>query len=106
MELHLLSAAVFAPHLNTVFTMVSEDGLEIAATLTDCQERPRSTMRGSPRTAFDLVLECPAEGLPFFNGAAFTLRHPVVGSLGPLHVERILTAPADAGTACFQIIFN
>lgn len=106
-ELRTLSAALFGPHLNTVFTMVSEEGLEIAATLVACTEHPRNTMRGTLRTAFDLLLECPAEGLPHFNGAPFTLTHPVVESFGPVYVERINPAtPAGSDTAVFQIIFN
>ncbi|ALG75563.1 hypothetical protein VY88_28650 [Azospirillum thiophilum] len=106
-ELRALSAALFGPHLNTVFTMVSEEGLEIAATLVACNEHPRNTMRGTLRTAFDLLLECPAEEVPHFNGASFTIGHPAVESFGPVYVERINPAtPAGADTAVFQIIFN
>jgi len=105
-ELRALSAAAFAPHLNTVFTMVSEEGLEIAATLVACTENPRSTMRGTLRTAFDLILECPSDGVPHFNGASFTISHPAVESFGPVYVERILSGSAGPGVALFQIIFN
>lgn len=105
-DLRALSAAVFAPHLNTVFTMASEEGVEIAATLTVCQENPRNTMRGTLRTAFDLQLECPAEGAPHFNGASFTITHPVVGTFGPVYVERVLSASSGPAVARFQIIFN
>ncbi len=105
-ELRALSAAAFTPHLNSIFTMVSEEGLEIAATLVTCTESPRGTMRGSLRTAFDLILDCPAEGVPYFNGAPFTITHPVMGSIGPLYVERIVSASAGFAVARFQIIFN
>lgn len=105
-DLRALSAAVFAPHLNSVFTMVSEEGLEIAATLVVCTEHPRNTMRGSVRTAFDLQLECPVEEVPHFNGAPFTITHPVVGSVGPVYVERIHSAASGSTVARFQIIFN
>lgn len=105
-DLRTLSAADFAPHLNSVFTLVSEEGLEIAVTLTSCQENPRNTMRGTLRTAFDLILECPVEGVPHFNGASFTVTHPVMGSVGPVYVERVISAAAGPSVARFQIIFN
>lgn len=105
-DLRTLSVADFAPHLNTVFTMVAEEGVEIAVTLTSCQENPRNTMRGTLRTAFDLQLECPAEGVPHFNGASFTVTHPVIGSIGPVYVERVLSASSGPAVARFQIIFN
>lgn len=105
-DLRALSATVFAPHLDTVFTMVSEEGLEIQATLAACTEHPRGTMRGTLRTAFDLVLQCPAEGAPHFNGAHFTISHPAIEAIGPVYVERINPASAGPGTAVFQVIFN
>ncbi len=105
-DLRTLSAADFAPHLNSVFTLVSEEGLEITATLLVCTEHPRNTMRGAVRTAFDLILECPAEGLPHFNGASFTVAHPMMGSIGPVYVERIASAASGPDVARFQIIFN
>jgi len=105
-DLRTLSAADFVPHLNSVFTLVSEEGLEIVVTLLVCTEHPRNTMRGSLRTAFDLILEGPAEGVPHFNGASFTVTHPVMGSVGPLYVERIASAASGPDVARFQIIFN
>lgn len=105
-NLRTLSSADFAPHLNTIFTLVSEEGLEIAATLVSCTEYPRNTMRGAVRTAFDLILERPVEGVPYFNGASFTITHPVMGSIGPLYVERVASAAAGSDVARFQIIFN
>lgn len=105
-DLRVLSAAVFAPHLNTVFTMASEEGAEIAAILIACQENPRNTMRGTLRTAFDLQLECPEEGAPYFNGAPFTITHPVVGTFGPVYVERVHSTSSGPTVARFQIIFN
>ncbi|PWC40658.1 hypothetical protein [Azospirillum sp. TSO35-2] len=105
-DISLLSAAVFTPHLNSVFTMTSEEGVEIAATLVACREHPRNTMNGSPRTTFDLLLQCPADGLPFFNGASFTITHPSAGTFGPLHVERVMPADAGPDAALFQIVFN
>jgi hypothetical protein len=105
-ELRALSAAMFSPHLDTDFTLVSEEGLEITATLVACTEHPRNTMRGTLRTAFDLVLQCPAEGVPHFNGASFTVRHAEAETFGPVYVERIMPASAGPGMAVFQIIFN
>lgn len=105
-DLRTLTAAHFTPHLNTVFTMVSEEGVEIAATLVSCTENPRNTMRGTLRTAFDLILECPAEGVPHFNGASFTISHPTMDSFGPAYVERVMSASAGVAVARFQIIFN
>jgi hypothetical protein len=105
-ELRALSAALFAPHLTTDFTLVSDEGLEITATLVACTEHPRSTMRGSLRTAFDLILQCSADGVPHFNGASFTVSHPQLETFGPVYVERILPASAGPGMAVFQIIFN
>lgn len=105
-DLRTLSAADFAPHLDSVFTLVSEEGLEIAATLVVCTEHPRNTMRGAVRTAFDLILECPAEGVPHFNGASFAITHPVMGGIGPLYVERVMSAASGPEVARFQIIFN
>lgn len=105
-ELRALSAALFAPHLNTDFTLVSEEGLEIVATLVACTEHPRNTMRGTLRTAFDLILQCPADGVPHFNGASFTVSHPQVETFGPVYVERIMSTSAGPGMAVLQIIFN
>ncbi|MCG5239454.1 DUF6916 family protein [Azospirillum doebereinerae] len=105
-DLRSLSSADFTPHLNSVFTLVSEEGLEIAATLVVSTEYPRNTMRGAARTAFDLILECPADGVPHFNGASFTITHPVMGSVGPLYVERVVSAASGPDVARFQIIFN
>ncbi|MBK1840761.1 hypothetical protein JHL17_25485 [Azospirillum sp. YIM B02556] len=105
-ELRTLSSADFTPHLNSVFTLVSEEGLEIAATLVVSTEYPRNTMRGAARTAFDLILECPVDGVPHFNGASFTITHPVMGSVGPLYVERVASAASGPDVARFQIIFN
>lgn len=105
-DLRTLSAADFAPHLNSVFTLVSDEGLEIAAPLLVCTEHPRNTMRGAVRTAFDLILECPAEGVPHFNGAPFTVTHPVMGSIGPVYVERVAPAASGPDVARFQIVFN
>lgn len=106
MDIATLSAAAFAPHLNSVFTMTSDEGVEIAATLTACTENPKGTMPGSPRTAFSLILECPADGLPYFNGATFAIVHPVLGDIGQLHVERVMIPTAGSDTASFQIGFN
>lgn len=105
-DLRTLPAVAFAPHLNSAFTLVSEEGVEITATLASCMENPRNTMRGTLRTAFDLILECPAEGVPHFNGASFTVSHPAMDSFGPVYVERVASAAAGPGVARFQIIFN
>ncbi|CAO3441364.1 DUF6916 family protein [Azospirillum endophyticum] len=106
MSLRDLSHAVFAPHLNSVFTLTSEEGVEITATLVAATEYPRNTMRGSPRLAFDLILECAADGVPYFNGAHFILTHPSLDSIGPVYVERIAPASSGPDRAVFQIIFN
>lgn len=106
MDLRELSAAVFTPHLTSVFTLTSDEGVVIAATLTACTEHPRNTMRGAARTAFDLVLECAADGVPHFNGAPFTVSHPSIDSFGPVYVERIASAGGGGDRAAFQIVFN
>ncbi len=105
-DLSQLSAGLFTPYLNSVFTMTSEEGVVIEATLTACTENPKGTMPGSPRTAFSLFLECPADGLPFFNGASFTVTHPQMPVFGPVHMERILPEAGGSERAVFQITFN
>lgn len=105
-DLSQLSAGLFAPHLNSVFTMTSEEGVEIGAMLTACTENSRGTMPNSPRTAFSLFLECPADGLPYFNGAAFTVTHPQMPAFGPVHVERVMPDAGGSEKAVFQIVFN
>lgn len=105
-DISQLSAGLFSPHLNSVFTMTSEEGVVIEATLTSCTESPKGTMPGSPRTAFSLLLECPADGLPFFNGASFTVTHPQMPAFGPVHMERILSEAGGPERALFQITFN
>ncbi|KAA0593731.1 hypothetical protein J2848_005926 [Azospirillum lipoferum] len=105
-DLSQLSAGLFPPHLNSVFTMTSEEGVEIEATLTACTENPRSTMPGSPRTAFSLFLQCPADGLPHFSGASFTVTHPQMPAFGPVYVERVMPEGGGSEQAVFQISFN
>lgn len=99
------TAELFRPHLDSVFTLRAE-GVELPVTLTSCKENPLSSMPGGIRTAFSLVLECPAETAPAFNGGSFMLHHPVVGAVGPVHVERILPTFRGPDKAVFEVVFN
>lgn len=101
-----LSAGSFAPFAGEQFVLHAVDGSTRTVSLARCDEHPRSTMPGSPRTAFNLEFCCPAEGVPPFTGGTFRLSHAVLGEIGPLHVERILPTGYGPNTAVFQIIFN
>ena len=105
-ELHTLSADIFAPHLGSGFVLEAEDGTAIAVTLAQCLENPRGTLRGTPRTAFSLYLECPSNDVSPFSGGHFVLAHPVIGRIGPVYVGRIHPGNASQDVAVFQVIFN
>ena len=105
-DLGSLSAELFAPLAGADFALRAEDGSTLAMRLARCDTHPRATMPGSPRTAFSLEFERPAEGAPPGTGGAFVLSHPDLGEIGPLHVERILPTGYGPNTALFQIVFN
>ena len=104
--LDTLSAALFAPLVGSAFALRGAEGTALAVTLARCEEHPRATMPGGPRTAFSLDLCCPAEGVPIFTGGSFLLWHETLGEIGPLYVERILPTGYGPGLAVFQIIFT
>ncbi len=103
-DLSELNMALFSPHLNTVFTFETEDGVAVPVTLTKCEENPRGTMPNAKRIAFSLYLECAAEIIsPDFQSGNLALVSPAVGRVGPIHVGRVFSEPAKA---VFQIVFN
>lgn len=100
-----LSAGLFAPAVGEEFGLRGPDGRTLAVTLVRCTEHPRSTMPGSARTAFDLVLTCPAGAAEAFPDGHCVLSHATVGEFGPLYAGRILPAGFPPGTAAYQVIF-
>lgn len=103
-DLSELNMALFSPHLNTVFTLETDDGVAVSVTLTKCEENPRGTMPNAKRLSFSLCLECAAEIIsPNFQSGNLVLVSPAIGRVGPIHVGRILAEPAKA---VFQIVFN
>ncbi len=104
-DLATLSTDVFAPHLNSTFTLEFEGGAVVPVTLAACVENPRATMPGSPRTAFSLFFECPADSAPQ-QGGDLTVAHPELGRIGPVHAPRIMPAAAGPTKAVFQAVFN
>ena len=101
-----LSAALFGPFVGTPFVLRGADGTTWPVSLARCDETPRATMPGSPRTAFSLELACPAEPAPPFADGLFVLSQADLGEIGPLYVARILPTGYAPGTAVFQIILN
>ncbi|AWN45729.1 hypothetical protein DK419_04860 [Methylobacterium terrae] len=100
-----LSAGLFAPALGEAFALRGPDGRTLAVTLARCVEHPRSTMPGSARTAFDLVLTCPADAAEGFPDGDCVLSHDALGEFGPLYAGRILPVGFPPGSAAYQVIF-
>jgi len=105
---HPLSAAVFAPHVGSGFTLEpAEGGAALSVTLTACVENPHGAMRSAARKAFSLYLECPVDQAePSFSDGSLTLRHPELGTIGPLFVVRIMPGSSGRDVAVYQIVFN
>ncbi|KMO30755.1 hypothetical protein VQ03_28225 [Methylobacterium tarhaniae] len=105
-SLSALSAGLFTPVLGEAFAFRDVDGHMLAVTLARCDEHPRATMPGSPRTAFGLVFTCPADVAGAYRGGHGVLSHPALGGIGPLYVERILPLGFPAGTAAYEAAFS
>lgn len=105
MDLSTLSAAHLAPLLGQPLSFYAE-GEEPVLTLTlvDVKEEPGATMRNAPRNAFSLVLRCP--GPVPITWATLYLRHPALGSIGPLLINQIINDTYGSTDAVFQICFN
>ncbi|MCF4124574.1 DUF6916 family protein [Methylobacterium sp. SyP6R] len=102
-SLDTLSAGVFAPLVGEAFGLHGPDGHDLAVTLAHCDEHPRATMPGSPRTAFSLTFAGPAAGAS--PGGECVLSHPSLGTVGPLHVERVMPIGFPAGSAVYEAVF-
>lgn len=104
--LNTLSAGRFTPALGETFTFRDLGGPALTATLARCDEHPRATMPGSPRTAFALVFTCPMETAGAYRGGHGVLSHPTLGEIGPLYVERVLPLGFPPGTASYEALFS
>jgi hypothetical protein len=105
LQLHELSAALFAPHVGSNFTLEAEGVSALGVTLSSCVEHPRATPPGAPRTAFSLIFHCPTAFAPP-EGGHFTLAHAAVGRVGPVYVERVQSGDVTHATASFEIVFS
>lgn len=106
LDLEELSSADFMPLLGSSFAFKGEGGTVISTRLLSCVESVASTMPGSPRRAFTLILEATDAVAPTLRGGSFLLQHDAMGTIGPLHVERILSVTAGTRLPAFQVIFN
>jgi hypothetical protein len=91
-----LSAAVFAQHLHTTFTVESEDGTRCNLELAEVSQRREQAGYES----FSLVFHGPA-ATAFGQGT----RRLVHAELGGLDVFLVPIAPAG-GTARYEAVFN
>ncbi len=103
-SLATLSAGLFAPLVGEAFGLRGPDGRDLAVTLAHCGEQPRATMPGSPRTAFSLTFAGPLAGAS--PGGDCVLSHASLGTIGPLHVERIMPIGFPPGTAVYEAVFT
>lgn len=106
LDLEELSSADFTPLLGSIFVLSGEGGTVISTRLLSCVESVASTMPGSPRGAFTLILEATDAVVTTLRGGSFLLQHDVMGTIGPLHVERVLSVTAGTRLPAFQVIFN
>lgn len=105
-DLERLSWADFEPHIGSRFALFGEDDAVISTRLLSCVEKPSSTMPESSRTAFTLILEAEDAAAAMVWGGAFLLRHDILGKIGPLYVERVLSVTVGTRHPAFQVIFN
>lgn len=104
MDIQLLSAEVFLPHIGTDFSLIGAGGTVLNVKLTNCRKYPRGTMPGTARIAFRLLLETAIGQMPLGNDGIFTIQHETIGTVGPIHIGRVISD--RAGTAVLEIIFN
>ena len=103
-DIATLTSEPFKTLVDQEVTMEAVDGRAVTARLTKVEELPRSTPPDAPRTSFHLILKVP-EPCPFATGY-FTLSHPDLGHLGPLHKERIFPGSMNSPLACFEVTFS
>ncbi|WP_320198993.1 DUF6916 family protein [Agrobacterium sp. rho-13.3] len=104
MDIQLLSADIFLPHMGSDFSLLSDGEVFMTLTLADCRMYPRGTKPGTARTAFTMLLEAPESHVPLGNHGSFIIRHEVLGEFGPVHVGRVISTRPDV--AVLEIIFN
>ncbi|KXG86322.1 DUF6916 family protein [Agrobacterium bohemicum] len=104
MDIQRLSAEVFLPHIGADFSLLGDGDTVLMVKLADCRKYPRGTMPGTARTAFRLLFETAANQMPPRNDGIFTIQHETIGTVGPVHIGRVISDRAD--TAVLEIIFN
>lgn len=100
----LLSHEQFLPHIGAAVRLKTPEGLVFHAVLDQCETSPRSTMPGSARMAFNLVLSIAIEELGDRRGGHFLVSIDGGEDIGPLYLERVLSS--RPGMALLEIIFN
>ncbi|HYC01651.1 MAG TPA: hypothetical protein VED40_00065 [Azospirillaceae bacterium] len=103
-DIRALTSAPFQPLLNQEVTLTRTGGGAFRARLTKVEDLPRYTMPGAPRTAFHLILK--TDGPTDFASGDYVLAHEALGSIGPVHVERVFTGEPDQKYAAFQVSFS
>ena len=74
------------------------------AVLAKVIEYPASTAPGSARTAFSLFLDVDRDDAREIESGTYVLENDSIGSVGPVHIERILGA--DPKTLRLEVAFN
>lgn len=89
---------------DTVALADAEGNVVLTPTLRTVADRPQATHPNAHRQAFTLVLTAP---LPCEVASGhFTLGHAAIGIVGPLYIERSMSAMPNDGEACFCVYFN
>lgn len=101
-DISLLSCDAFASLVGSALAFTAEDGSTFEATLDAASERPRSTPKGAPRTAFSLLFTAPAA----IDHGHYTVTHPDLGPIGPLYVARVIPAVLGQEEAALEICFG
>jgi len=102
-DIRTLSCDAFTPHVGSAITLITEDGQSLDTTLRIARINPNGTFSNAPREAFSLLLYAPEPCA--WNSCDATLNHPQLGSIGPVHVVRIVSDEPGI-SAVFQASFN
>ena len=104
-DLAQLDADMFRPWLDTDFDAVTADGTRVPLRLEQVSENPRGTIKGSPRTAFSLLLR--GDWSLMLQDGFYRLIHPEAGDFGALNLS-VVTPPRGHldDRAAYQIVFN
>lgn len=107
-DLAELSADHFRPHMGETFEILMPEGPPLELALKEVEENPRARMPNSPlqrRMPFSVLLT--GDPNRSFLTAVLPLRHPALGTLPPLLINRIMPSSGLFDPlAWYQITFN